>query len=351
MTKRPFLNPNFNPSDVGVDNGNYFGMTFSCEDAKLILISVPWDVTSSYGGGSSCAPDAIIGASTQLDFYDPIAQDEWQKGIATMGVDYSIQDRSTRLRSDAKKVIDFLTGGGLRFEEHLLPRRIEKINTASKELNKQVYTECSKWLSDSKYVGLVGGDHSVSLGYIKALAEQAGDFGVLHIDAHCDLRKAYEGFTYSHASIMYNVLNEVPEVSKIVQVGQRDYCQEEVDLISSSERVVMFDDFLLAAERFEGVSWKEQCGRIIEQLPDKVYVSFDIDALSTYNCPSTGTPVTGGLSFNQAIYLIKSVVDSGRTIIGFDLVEITTNHNNEWDANVGARVLFKLCGQLLKSNK
>ena len=342
----------FNPSDVGCNNGNYFGMPFTTEESALVLVSVPWGVTASYGGGQSYAPDAIIGASVQLDFYDPVSPDEWKKGIATAPIDYSLQDMDSLLRSDAKKVIKFLEEGGTLFEREMVPMRRARVNSGSEEMNQKVYEQTTEWLNRGKLVGLVGGDHSTPLGFIKALGERYEEFGVLHIDAHADLREAYEGFTYSHASIMYNVLNEVESVKKIVQVGVRDYCDDEVALVAGSEgRVVQFDDWRLAAERFEGTTWAEQCRKIVELLPEKVYVSFDIDGLSAELCPGTGTPVAGGLSFHQAVYLLDSVLRSGRRIIGFDLVEVAPKGNDdEWDANVGARMLYKLCGLILKSN-
>ncbi len=339
----------YNPSDVGVANGNYFGMPFSPEEAELVLVSVPWDVTASYGGGQSAAPDAIIAASVQLDFYDSVSPDQWRRGIATAGIDYSIQDRSTMLRGEAKKIMAVLERGGTLLDERMMPYRLERINTASAEIMNEVYNETLKWLDMGKLVGLVGGDHSTPLGFIKALARK-GPFGILHIDAHADLRKAYEGFTYSHASIMYNVLQEVPEVEKIVQVGVRDYCDEEVELSENNDRIERFDDFLTASRLFEGASWAEVCREIIERLPNNVYISFDIDGLSADNCPNTGTPVTGGLTFNQALYLMNTVSESGRRIVGFDLSEVNPNLKSEWDANVGARMLYKLCGLILKSN-
>ena len=342
----------YNPSDVGCNNGNYFGMPFTTEESALVLVSVPWGVTASYGGGQSYAPDAIIGASVQLDFYDPVSPDEWKKGIATAPIDYSLQDMDSLLRNDAKKVIKFLEEGGTIFEREMVPMRRSRVNSGSEEMNQKVFEQTTEWLNKGKLVGLVGGDHSTPLGFIKALGKRHEEFGVLHIDAHADLREAYEGFTYSHASIMYNVLKEVESVKRIVQVGVRDYCDDEVALVAGSEgRVVQFDDWRLAAERFEGTSWAEQCRKIVELLPEKVYVSFDIDGLSADLCPGTGTPVAGGLSFHQAVYLLDIVLRSGRRIIGFDLVEVAPRgEDDEWDANVGARMLYKLCGLILKSN-
>jgi agmatinase len=327
-------------------------MPFTPEEAQLVLVSAPWGVTASYGGGQSYAPDAIIKASTQLDFYDPVSPDEWRKGIATAPIDYSIQDGDSLLRGDAQKVIKFLEEGGNFFDSSMLSTRRARVNMGSAETNCKIYEQTSEFLQKGKLVGLVGGDHSTPLGYIKALGERNPEMGILHIDAHADLREAYEGFRYSHASIMYNVLQEVEAVRRIVQVGVRDYCDDEVALVKASEgRVVQFDDYLLSRERFEGTTWAEQCRKIVELLPEKVYVSFDIDGLAAENCPGTGTPVTGGLSFNEALYLLEMVVRSGRRIIGFDLVEVApSDRDGEWNANVGARMLFKLCGLTLKSN-
>src|SRR5690606_19124611 len=117
----------------------------------------------------------------------------------------------------------------------------------------QVYESSLALLKQGKKVGLIGGDHSTPLGFIKALAAVHGSFGVLQIDAHADLRKAYEGFTYSHASIMYNVLEMIPEVSKLVQVGIRDYCEEEKLYIDQNpERIRTWFDQEIKEKQFEG---------------------------------------------------------------------------------------------------
>ncbi len=339
----------FNPDDVGVNNGNYFGFPFTVEESELVLLSAPWDVTTSYGGGTSFAPDAIIEASTQLDFYDPDCSNIWQRGIATVDIDYTIQDRSSYFRASAKRIIERLEKGGSL--DYLLSRQLERINTASEELSLQFFNESDRLLSAGKIVGMVGGDHSTPLGLIKAVAKHHKGVGILHIDAHRDLRKAYEGFKYSHASIMFNVLAEVPRVSRIVQVGVRDFCTAEAELAASDERVVSFDDLRLREEIYSGVTWDDECRKIVEALPEEVYISFDIDGLSPECCPSTGTPVPGGLSWGEAIHLIRKVVSSGRRIVGFDLVEVACGKMGDWDANVGARMLYKLCCMALKSRE
>ena len=165
-----------------------------------------------------------------------------------------------------------------------------------------------------------------------------------------DLRIAYEGFTYSHASIMYNAL-QIPQITKLVQVGIRDFCEQEVEIVQNQgNRVVVHTDMDMKAETFEGKTWQQQCDQIIAALPQKVCVSFDIDGMYSWYCPNTGTPVPGGFSFEQATYLLSKLANSGKEIIGFDLVEVAPGENDDWDGNVGARMLFHMCGMLAKNN-
>lgn len=339
---------NFDPDGVGVDNGNYFGLPFTPDEARLVLVSAPWDVTVSYGAGAAYAPDAIIEASTQLDFYDPLSPDAWRRGIATADVDYSLLETSQRLRSDAVKVIEHLEQGGSPDDERTA-RRIRRIDEGCAAMNASVAAQAARWLDDGRIVGLVGGDHSTPYGLIRELGRRHEGFGILHIDAHCDLREAYEGFEFSHASIMYNVLRDVEQVTKIVQVGVRDFSAGELATVRESGRVEHFDGLTLAAAKFRGETWEMQCRRIVETLPQEVYVSFDIDGLSPDNCPHTGTPVPGGLSFDEALWLVDAVVRSGRRIIGFDVVEVAPAAGERIDAIVGARVLWKMCGLALRS--
>ena len=323
---------NFDPDGVGVDNGTYFGLPFAPETAELVLISAPWDVTVSYGAGAAYAPDAIIEASTQLDFHDPLAPGVWRRGIATADVDYSLLESSQRLRADAARVIDHLEGGGC-LEDDYVVRKVRRVNEGCMSMNANVGAQASPY------------------GLIRALGARHAAFGILHVDAHCDLRDAYEGFEFSHASIMFNVLRDVPQVTKIAQVSVRDVSESEAALAASSGRIATFDDLSLAAALFRGETWDAQCRRIVDALPQEVYVSFDIDALTFENCPHTGTPVSGGLTFNQAVWLLDTLTRSGRRIIGFDVVEVCPAPDERIDAITGARMLWKLCGQTLKSNE
>src|SRR5690606_22350870 len=206
-------------------------------------------------------------------------------------------------------------------------------------------------LNAGKLVGLVGGDHSTPLGFFKAIGDKHGDFAILQIDAHADLREAYEGLTYSHASIMFNALAEIPSLKKLVQVGTRDYSHGEWDLIKNSNgRIVTYFDKQIKERAYEGECWKSIVDDIVNQLPQKVYISFDIDGLDPKLCPNTGTPVQGGFETQQVYYLFKKIVESGRHLIGFDLNEVGVS-SDEWDENVGARILYKLCNLMIASNE
>ncbi|MBR2947677.1 MAG: agmatinase family protein [Bacteroidales bacterium] len=329
----------FNPNDIGVANGNFFGLPCNENESEIVLLSVPWDATVSYGTGTADGPQAIIDASLQVDLFDEKVPESWKTRAWTIPVSEEIYELSSRARQAAEDVIAALEEGAGVPEDNV---SLQIVNNASEKLNKYVEEQSGKYLSAGKLVAVVGGEHSVPFGLIKTLGERYNDFGVLHLDAHSDTRKAYEGFKFSHASIMYNVLENVPSVSKIVQVGIRDYCSDEHQLIFNSERVAPYTDFIVNQMQFMGRTWDSICDEIISNLPDNVYISFDIDALTPENCPNTGTPVPGGLTFAQADYLIYKLSISGKRIIGFDLCEVAPAPEGEWDANVGARILYKL---------
>lgn len=339
--------PDFNPSGVGLKNGNFIGLSFTEKTASLVLVPVPWDVTVSYGEGTAFGPDAIREASTQLDLFDPDVENAWKLGIYLQPGDQAILKKRNELRQLAWPYIDFLEKGGNVSEELSMRKALDEMNSGCSDMNEWVFKQSEKLLDAGKMVGIVGGDHSVPLGFIRALAKKHEEFGILQIDAHLDLRNSYEGFNFSHASIFNNALKE-KAVSKLVQVGIRDFCDEEMELVENeSERISVFFDQELKENRFNGKTWNVQCGEIVEKLPELVYISFDIDGLDPKLCPATGTPVPGGLDFSEAVFLLKKVAESGRKIIGFDVCE---TGNNVWDANVAARIIYKLCNLAGRSN-
>lgn len=333
----------FDPDDISRPNGQFLGYPYCLEDAKVVFFPVPWDATTSYGAGTARGSQAIIDASLQLEPTDAHVDEAWKIGHYTVPVNQEILEKNDQTRVLAKQIIEYQEAGG-HHQDQGIQGSLNKVNQASEDLNQWVYQETTALLQAEKLIGLIGGDHSVPLGLMKALGKQYGRYGILHIDAHADLRKAYEGFTYSHASIMNNAL-KLPEITALVQVGIRDFSIGEKKQASADQRVVWFTDWQLKARAYEGDCWGNQCQEIIHYLPDRVYISFDVDGLSPQFCPNTGTPVPGGLDFNEAIYLVERLMKAGKQIIGFDLCEVSPNLNNpedEWDANVGARLAYKL---------
>lgn len=332
----------FNPDGVGLKNGNFIGLPFTEETAEIILFPVPWDVTVSYGEGTALAPAQILDASTQLDLYDLDNPDFWKRGIFFKPVNHEILKIRDNLRPRASDYINFLENGGKVSENIKMTELLNEINNQCELMNYFVYSETKKILDSGKFSGLVGGDHSTPLGYLKALSEKYESFGILQVDAHHDLRNAYEGFVYSHASIFHNAL-KINAVTKLVQVGIRDFCNEEAEWSENDERISVFYDQQLKNAQYSGETWQQQCEEIISLLPGNVYVSFDVDGLDPKLCPNTGTPVPGGVGYNEVIFLFKKIIESGRRIIGFDVCE---TGNAEWDSNVAARIIYKLCSFL-----
>ena len=341
---------NFDPNNAGNPNNNIFGLPFSEEDARLVIIPIPWEVTVSFGAGTARSAEQIMRASLQVDLFDPEVREGWKQGFFMRETDRKVLLKSDYLRKEAELYIDYISKGDLVTKNQFMCRTLKEVNEGGYFLNNWVYHQTRELLEKGKLVALLGGDHSTPLGYMKAIGEKHGEFGIIQIDAHCDLREGYEGFVYSHASIMYNALKEVPQLQKLVQVGIRDYSEGEHEFIQqNTDRVKTYFDADIRQRQYEGESFKQVVDEIVSQLPQKVYISFDIDGLDPKLCPNTGTPVQGGFETEQVFYIFKKIQQSGRQIIGFDLSEVSTSENY-WDANVGARVLFKLCNMLVASN-
>lgn len=330
----------FDPDAPATGDGIY-GLPHSPQEARVVLIPVPWDATTSYRAGAARGPSAIRKASAQVDLFDLETGCPYEAGIALLEESPEVMAWNSEARAAAEPII--ATGGRV---EGKLAHCLDRVNQLGAQLNQWVRSETERWLDQGKLVGIIGGDHSVPYGAIQALAERHPGLGILHFDAHADLREAYEGFIWSHASIMYNVISRIPSLSRLVQVGIRDLGRAEMDLIQSSNgRIVTHFDAPLKARQFEGESWALQCRQIVADLPRDVYISFDIDGLDPTLCPHTGTPVPGGLTFSQATFLISALAKSGRKIVGFDLNEVAPGpEGDEWDANVAARLIYKMVG-------
>lgn len=352
----------FDPDAPAPPGSGIFGLPDERSDAKVILYPVEFDATTSYGGGTSAGPDAISVASHQVDLYDGQFGRVYRHGLHMLDAEPWVAKLSAQARKRALPIIEKAGPDAKKSKDR---EAVAFVNRACERVNEHTHDVAWGILAEGKIPGLVGGDHSTPLGNIRACAEyvarhQAGrkassldgphdrGMGILHIDAHMDYRPAFEGFKFSHASIMYNVLQSVSEVTRLVQVGIRDFGEFEYDYSRShGPRAVSHFDMVWAQRLLEGEKFSTLCKKAIAPLPSHVYVSFDIDGLDPSLCPHTGTPVPGGLSFNQAAILLQALSDSGRRVVGFDLVEVCPGPNPkepEWDACVGARALYKLCG-------
>lgn len=340
----------FDPNSTATSNG-IFGLPFTKEESKLQLIPVPWEVTTSYGDGASRGPGAVFRASSQVDLFDIETGDAYMAGYFMQDEPQELAAMGRDLKIKAKKIVEAIEEGR---ENDAEPKRLQaEINAASDMVNGWVYKQAKAILDQGAIPAVLGGDHSTPFGLIKAVTEKyEGDVGILHVDAHADLRDAYQGYAHSHASIMHNVMERV-RPKRLVQVGIRDFSPGEYDYIQkNSDRIKTYFDPLTKRRLNKGESWQSICDEIVSHLPKNVHISFDIDGLSPDLCPGTGTPVPGGLSFDQALTLFATVAESGRRIVGFDLTEVAEAEASEtdWDGNVGARILFKICGWAMVTN-
>ncbi len=293
-------------------------------------------------------PQQILNASRQMDLLDFDHPDGWKQGIFMVEISEDILEKNQYYRQQAAKIIERLEQGQPLTDIPDLTPVLTEINQAGQQVNEWLFTQAQTAINQGKQVAVIGGDHSSPLGYFQALATKYTNFGILHIDAHADLRDSYEGFEFSHASIMFNAI-KIPQITKLVQIGLRDICPDEVEIINQSQgRIIAYYDSAIKQKLYAGTTWINLCQEMISYLPENVYISFDVDGLDPKLCPHTGTPVPGGLELEQTFCLFRELVKSGRKIIGFDLCEVG---DAEWDGNVGARIVYKLANLLNLSNQ
>lgn len=346
----PAIPANFDPDAAATGDG-LFGLTTTVAEANLVVIPVPFDATTSYRPGTAAGPAAVLEASKQVDLEDLQYGAIWRAGFTMLPIPREIAALSKKARASAEPVI---AAGGAEEGNRAHAKALAAVNAASARVNAHVGKEARAILDRGAIPALLGGDHASPFGLIAELAERHPGLGVLQIDAHADLRDAFEGFSFSHASIFHNVMTRLPKVGKLVQVGIRDFGSRERAFVEQSKgRVECFYDQQLRDRAFAGGargSWNAISKDIVKRLPRDVYISFDIDGLTPEHCPNTGTPVPGGLTFPEVCHLLEVLAKSGKRVVGFDLCEVAPGARGEdWNANVGARVLYKLLGCTLKT--
>ncbi len=335
------MNPEFDPDAAGTSD-TLFGLPHTPDDAAVLVVAVPFEATASFGKGTANAPQLVFEASQQVDLHDLETGDAWRAGVALLPLD----ERFEAWNAEASALSEAVIAAGGPHGDPALTRAAHRVNEIGAELNHAVRAQVASILAQGRIPAVLGGDHSVPFGAHEAIADHCPGVGILHIDAHADLRVAYEGFEWSHASILYNTRSRVDGIGNIVQIGLRDVGAREMQF--SRERPDLFShtDVEMGTLLAEGRTFADIVETWLRPLPKKVWVSFDIDGLDPSLCPHTGTPVPGGLSWAQALYLLRALVQGGREIVGFDLVEVG---DDRWDANVGARLLYKLAGWAIVS--
>ncbi len=259
------------------------------KNSRIVILPVPFDKTSTWMKGADKGPGAIIEASKNMELYDIETDSEvYKKGIFT-----------------AEEIIAHN------------PR----------EMAARTHKKVKSLLNDKKFVVVLGGEHSVSLGTIKAHSHFFKDFSVLHFDAHSDMRDSYEGSKYSHACIMARA-KEITD--NIVSVGIRSMDSSELGNINRQK-------IFYASEIFQSGSW---INKVIKQLSKDVYISIDLDVFDPSIMPSTGTPEPGGLDWYRVINLLEKV-SRNKNIIGFDIVELCPSQDKAPDF-LAAKLVYKL---------
>lgn len=267
----------------------------SYRKARVVVLPVPYEATVTYGRGTARGPKAILEASKNMELYD----DELGRNVSEVGI-------------------------------HTLHRLDVKSRGPEKAIG-EVERSVGRILAANKFPVIIGGEHSITVGAVRAMRKRFSDLCVLQLDAHADLRESYGGTRFSHACVMARVI----ELCPAVQVGVRSLSDEEAALIKGRSLSVFW-----ATDIHGSDEWFEEA---ISRLSGRVYVTIDLDVLDTGIMPSTGTPEPGGLGWYQTTGFLKRVADS-REVVGFDVVELAPNSSNRAPDFLAAKLVYKLIG-------
>ncbi|MCU4177688.1 agmatinase [Carboxylicivirga sp. N1Y90] len=283
-----------------MDYSKYFcgedGYCLDYNAARIAILPVPYDGTSTWIKGADKGPEAIIEASGTLEMLDiETGTNVSKKGIFTM---YPItESQSPELMSQA---VEDAIGGLLR---------------------------------DCKFPVLIGGEHSVSIGAFKAIAKHYPKFSILQFDAHADLRQSYEGSEYNHACAMHKAMEQAP----IVQVGVRSMCEEESVFVNK-------ESMFFRHQLRQNPLWQND---VLNQLSKEVYITIDLDVFDPSIMPSTGTPEPDGLLYHDVLSMIRKVAER-HTIVGFDIVELCPNKINRSPDFLAAKLIYQILSEVFK---
>ncbi len=272
--------------------------------AKVIVLPVPFERSTSYMQGTAAGPAAIIAASYNVELYDVQLNDApYRYGIHTLPE--------------------------LQFAEDL------PIQTNLKEIEQAT----SAILADKKFPVILGGEHTLSLPVFSALQKHYADLSVLHLDAHTDLRDQYLNDPFSHACVMRRIRERT---RNIVSIGIRSVSPEEIDYIRQEQPIIYYDHQLRTMPL--------PIAEILSALTENVFITFDLDAINPAELPSVGTPEPGGLSWYQVVDLFEAVF-ADRNVVGFDVVELKPDGINVHSDFWAAKMIYKMIGLKLKHHE
>lgn len=258
--------------------------------SKIVIIPVPYDGTSTWQKGADKGPQAFLDASENMELYD--------------------------IETDSEV-----------YKEGIFLAETVTENSSPEAMVDAVHKITKKYLNKNKFVALFGGEHSISIGTVRAFNECFNNLTVLQIDAHADLRKEYLGSKYNHACSMY----EASQNSNLVQVGIRS-----MDV--SEKRVMNTDKVFFAHDMAVNEDWMED---VVDQLTSNVFITFDLDAMDPSLLPSTGTPEPGGLFYYETLEFLKRVF-AERNVVGFDMVELCPNKDDKSSDFIAAKLFYKM---------
>jgi agmatinase len=318
------------------NNPYIFDIKSGYHKSRFIILPVPFDGTSSYRKSSQNAPLSILQGSSQVDLFDSDFGHIYRKSVYME----RISEFVVRVNFYICKIATHLKTKHLFMDKYFI---LKKINNLMALNNDFVYNWTVNVLNDNKVPVIIGGEHSVIKGAIKACVKCIEDpISILHIDAHLDMRLSYQFLRNSHASVIKNITKIPGYIYNILQIGIRDFSFNEYRNVKLNSNMFIFLDKDIRRYKLLN-AFCILTNNIINRLSEHVYITVDIDGLDSIYCPNTGTPVPGGLSFDQLISIIRKIQIHNKTVIGFDICETSCSFN---DSIVAIRLLYKMIGAI-----
>lgn len=328
-----------NPNAPRPHNGRFLGLPFEESDAETIVLCAPWAGAQADSHIHTAAAN-VLEASYHLHLYDPDVPDAWQNGLFLRLPDAQLSERGKQFRERAAGLSLFAESGESPSEGRYVQTSFGEVDKEAAALQKELKQEAKLLLDNKKSVGLLGGDSSTQLGLLEALAERHPEFGILHLGARMGLNASWPGPACSPETFFHHAL-QFGSVVQLTLAGARHCSPREEKTANGRENIAVFYQHEIRRRLFRGHTYSQICGDIVRSLPDRVYISFDIDALLPHYRPHSAGAAPGGFEFEEAIYLLKRLIDAELEIIGFGLCGVA-GQPHEWDGQVGAQLLCRL---------